>query len=339
MGIETIVQAHIPLAGSRQRPVFGLDLGAKSAWRSSMQKRSTLPQALIILALLFGIRFGPAAAEQVDLLLVLAADVSRSMDEEEWKLQRDGYYSALTNPRVVEAMRSGPNKRIALTYMEWSSEAYQRVLVEWRVIGDQHAAQDFADAMAEFPYVQGSWTSISSAIDFAAKLLDRCPHVAPRRVIDVSGDGRNNQGRDAWQARDDAVAKGITINGLPIINDRPNFPGPPELDLEKVYEREVIGGPGAFLIVAERFSNFSEAILAKLIKEVAWIPERGRWSIANEGSSPATSAAPVPPALRSHRMFTYRRSATVAPASLPGRAMTGQRVEAEYWSNVTSTSR
>jgi hypothetical protein len=229
-------------------------------------------RVLAILALLL-LPAGALAAEAVDLLLVLAVDVSRSIDEEEWRLQRDGYVNALTNPRVVDAMGSGPNQRIAICYMEWAGETYQRVLVDWRTVGNRQEAESFVAALAEFPYTPASWTSISGGIDYAVKLLDTAPSAAARRVIDVSGDGRNNHGRSAWLARDDAVKQGITINGLPVMNDRANFGRPAERDLDLYYEREVIGGPGAFMIAATDFKSFGEAILAKLIKEIAWRPE------------------------------------------------------------------
>jgi len=229
-------------------------------------------RALVILALLL-LPIGVLAAEAVDLLLVLAVDVSRSVDEDEWKLQRDGYVNALTNPRVVDAIMSGPNQRIAVSYVEWAGETYQRALVDWRIVGNRNEAEGFVAALAEFPYTPASWTSISGGIDYSVKLLQRAPFTAPRRVIDVSGDGRNNHGRAAWLARDDAVKQGIVINGLPIMNDRANFGRPAERDLDLYYEREVIGGPGAFIVAATDFNSFGQAILAKLIKKIAWTPE------------------------------------------------------------------
>jgi len=227
---------------------------------------------LAALALLF-LPACTLAAEAVDLLLVLAVDVSRSVDEDEWKLQRDGYVNALTNPRVVDAIMSGPNQRIAVSYVEWAGETYQRVLVDWRIVGNRNEAEGFVAALSEFPYTPASWTSISGGIDYSVKVLERAPFEAPRRVIDVSGDGRNNHGRAAWLARDDAVKLGIVINGLPIMNDRANFGRPAERDLDLYYEREVIGGPGAFIVAATDFSSFGQAILAKLIKEISWAPE------------------------------------------------------------------
>jgi hypothetical protein len=233
-------------------------------------------RALIVLAVLLAalpvLPQRSTAVEPTDLLLVLAVDVSRSIDQEEWKLQRDGYINALTNPRVIDAIQSGPNRRIAIAYLEWAGETYQRVLVDWRLVDGLTAAEAFVSALAEFPYTPASWTSISGGIDYSVKVLERAPFSAPRRVIDVSGDGRNNHGRPASFARDDAVKQGITINGLPIVNDRANFGRPAERDLDQYYEREVIGGPGAFLVLAVDFKSFGDAILSKLIKEIAWVP-------------------------------------------------------------------
>lgn len=224
---------------------------------------------LLVLLCRTGIVF---AMEPADLLLVIAVDVSRSIDEEEAKLQREGYVRALTNPRVIDAMQSGPQRRIAIAYVEWAGETYQRTVVDWRAVGDKASAEAFVAELDKTPWVSASWTSISGGIDYAVRMLDTSPFAAPRRVIDVSGDGRNNHGRPAAMARDAAVAKGITINGLPVINERVNFGRPAERDLDQYYEREVIGGPGAFLIVAVDFKSFGDAILAKLIKEIAWAP-------------------------------------------------------------------
>jgi hypothetical protein len=210
-----------------------------------------------------------AHAVPVDLELVLAIDVSRSVDPEEAKLQREGYIAALTHSRVLQAIRSGPNRRIAITYFEWAGTNFQRIVVPWTVIEDETTAQRFVEQIAASNYVSWSWTSISGAIDYAVPLFEDNGFEGTRRVIDVSGDGRNNQGRPAEFARDDAVARGITINGLPIVNDRANFGRPPEYDLEDYYRNAVIGGQGAFLVLAEDFSSFAGAILSKLIREVA----------------------------------------------------------------------
>ncbi|HEX9463165.1 MAG TPA: DUF1194 domain-containing protein [Alphaproteobacteria bacterium] len=215
----------------------------------------------------------PAAALPVDLQLVLAVDVSRSIDAEEARLQREGYLAALAHPQVLQAIRSGAFGRIAVTYVEWAGSSYQRTVVDWSVIDGDASARPFIEKLAEAAYMSRNWTSISGAIDYA---MDMFQHPAgfesTRRVIDISGDGRNNEGREADEARDEAVAAGVTINGLPIVNDRPNFGRPPEADLDIFYREHVIGGPGAFLIVAENFSSFASAILNKLIREIAGEP-------------------------------------------------------------------
>jgi hypothetical protein len=220
---------------------------------------------------------GPAlAAEEVDLLLVLASDVSRSVDAEKFKLQHDGYVATISDPRVIEAIRSGPHGRIAMCFVEWSGVEAQRVVIDWTVIDNAKAAQNFASQLDEAQRSFDDRTSISGGIDFAMTQLERAPFQARRRTIDVSGDGTNNSGRDVTTARDDAVAHGVTINGLVILSkpsespmawnaDHTNPPG----GLEAYYRNNVVGGPNSFVMVAENFQAFSQAILNKLIAEVA----------------------------------------------------------------------
>jgi hypothetical protein len=216
---------------------------------------------------------GPARAQmEVDLELILAADVSGSMDEEEAALQRRGYLDALINPRVIRAIQSGPHRRIALTYLEWAGPHWQKQLVGWTLIHDATSAQAFASAIAEEPVVTERRTSISAAIDYSMLLFAKSPFKSKRRVIDISGDGPNNRGRNVLLARAEALAQGVTINGLPIINDRPNpWGGLGPRNLDVYYQDNVIGGPGAFMIPALTFQNFGQAILAKLIREIAGI--------------------------------------------------------------------
>jgi hypothetical protein len=213
------------------------------------------------------------AGERVDLLLVLAADVSRSVDDPKFRLQRSGYASALENPRVIEAIRSGANRRIGVAYLEWSGVASQRVVVDWSLIGDEKSAREFGDRLLEAPRSCADRTSISGGIDFAMAQLERAPYEGLRRTIDVSGDGTNNSGRDVGAARDDAVAKGVTINGLVILSESPTPWNPehtnPPGGLANYYRRNVIGGPGAFVMVAENFKSFGNALINKLIAEIA----------------------------------------------------------------------
>ncbi len=173
-----------------------------------------------LLAVLATVMFiGPAiAAEQVDLLLVLASDVSRSVDAAKFKLQRDGYVAAISNPRVIEAIKSGPHGRIAICFIEWSGVGAQKVVIDWTVIDGTKTAQDFASQLDEAQRSFADRTSISGGIDFAMAQLEHAPFQAARRTIDVSGDGTNNSGRDVTAARDEALAQGVTINGLVILS-------------------------------------------------------------------------------------------------------------------------
>lgn len=215
----------------------------------------------------------PAQAETaVDLELVLAVDVSGSIDAEEARQQREGYIAAIRDPEVLAALERTFTGRIAVTYLEWSGAGEQRVLVPWMMVDGAGTAESFASALAEQPLSRGRWTSISGAIDIAASLFDGNGYQGERLVIDVSGDGANNSGRPVTDARDAAVAAGIVINGLPILNDRPQpfgMPTPMEQQLDRYYEEQVIGGPGSFLITARDFEDFRRAILNKLVREIA----------------------------------------------------------------------
>jgi hypothetical protein len=213
------------------------------------------------------------AADKVDLLLVLAADVSRSIDSAKFQLQRDGYAAAISDPRVLDAIRSGRNGRIGLTFVEWSGVGAQHVVIDWTEIGDEAAAKDFGDRLVETPRSFAGRTSISGAIEFAMARLANAPFDCVRRTIDISGDGTNNDGRDVAELRDQAVAKGITINGLVILSDTPLSWNPqhtnPPGGLDNYYRSNVIGGPGAFVRTAQDFNAFGQAIVAKMIAEVA----------------------------------------------------------------------
>src|SRR5215510_8454313 len=214
-------------------------------------------------------------AEEVDLLLVLSSDVSRSVDAPKFKLQRDGYASAIINPRVIQAIRSGALGKIAVSFVEWSGVGAQKIVIDWTIISDEASARDFSAQVIEAPRAFADRTSISGGIDFAMAQLSRAPFTSNRRTIDVSGDGTNNSGRDVVDARDEALAKGVTINGLVILSERPmswnaDHTNPPG-GLDNYYRNNVIGGPGAFVIVAEDFSSFGQAIINKLIAEIATV--------------------------------------------------------------------
>jgi uncharacterized protein DUF1194 len=213
------------------------------------------------------------AADDVDLLLVLAVDVSRSIDATKFQLQREGYAAAISDPHVLDAIRSGRAGRIGLTLVEWSGAGAQKVVVDWTAIGDADAAKGFGDRLLEAPRSFADRTSISGGIEFAMGQIDKAPYQSARHTIDVSGDGTNNAGRDVGQERDDAVAKGVTINGLPILSDNPMSWNPdhtnPPGGLANYYRNNVIGGPNAFVMVAENFNSFGQAIIKKMIAEVA----------------------------------------------------------------------
>ncbi|MEA2936375.1 MAG: hypothetical protein QOD74_3021 [Variibacter sp.] len=220
---------------------------------------------------------GHASAEDVDLLLVLASDVSRSVDAHKFQLQRDGYAAALANGSVLEAIKSGKQGRIAICFVEWSGVTAQKVVIDWTIVKDADTARQFADRLIEAPRSFAERTSISGAIDFSVSQLARAPHNSARKTIDVSGDGTNNSGRDVRVARDEAVAQDITINGLVILSDRPLSFNPehthPPGGLTNYYRENVMGGPGAFVMVAQDFQSFGKAILGKLIAEIAMVEQ------------------------------------------------------------------
>ena len=231
--------------------------------------RRTLLTASAALVAAPSISHAQTQPEPVDVLLVLAVDVSRSIDEDEARLQREGYRNAVSDPRVVEVVRRGMIGAIGLAYVEWAGFEFQQLVLPWTRIANQREADAWASALAEAPRSSLSWTSISGAIDFSRRTLAEAPFEGTRRVIDVSGDGVNNSGRPAEAARDEAVAQGIVINGLPIINDRPTFGRMPAIPLDQYFQQNVIGGPGAFMIVAEDFDAFGTAVRRKLIREIA----------------------------------------------------------------------
>jgi hypothetical protein len=236
--------------------------------------RPVLATALLAAAVLLVLT--PARAESVDVALVLAADVSRSVDDDEFKLQRQGYAAAVTNPRVLQSIAAGQHGAVAICFIEWSGPEEQQVVAEWTVVRDGETAAGFAATLLNAPRSFVGRTSISAALDFSRAYLGKTLVAADRRVIDVSGDGTNNSGRPVLEARDETVAAGVTVNGLAIINEHPN-PGyfahtqPPE-GLPEYYRQNVIGGPGAFLLVVQDFNSFGEAITNKLVNEIAGMP-------------------------------------------------------------------
>jgi hypothetical protein len=219
--------------------------------------------------------FAHAASEgpEVDLALVLAVDVSRSMDPDEQELQRQGFVEALRSPVVHKAIRSGVIGRIVVTYVEWSGETDQTIVVPWTIIDGSEGATRFAERLEGQPIGRMRRTSVSGAIDFGLRILGETGAEPLRRVIDISGDGPNSSGRDVTFARDEAVAQGVTINGLPIMLKRPSGFGDME-NLDLYYRDCVIGGQGAFIIPVRERSQFADAIRTKIVREIAGAPVR-----------------------------------------------------------------
>ncbi len=236
------------------------------------------------------------AAQKVDLELLLAVDVSGSVDEEEGRLQRQGYVSAFRAPEVIAAIRSGFQKRIAVAYIEWAGTDFQTDIIGWTLIHDETSAHAFAAELEKRPIQTGPYTSISGAIEYAMPLFAKNGFEAPRRVIDISGDGPNNSGRLVTLARQEAIAAGFTINGLPIANERPSrFGRLPMPNLDLYYRKCVIGGPRAFIVVAEDFKSFARAIRKKLVLEIAGrMPKERRAAAAvKKRRAIQTSAGPA----------------------------------------------
>ncbi|HEY7382751.1 MAG TPA: DUF1194 domain-containing protein [Beijerinckiaceae bacterium] len=210
---------------------------------------------------------GARADVEVDLALVIAVDISYSMDPEELALQRQGFADAFRSAVVHDAIRNGVLGRVAVIYMEWAGNWDQRVMVPWTVIENPDSARAFADKVAAVPVRRAQRTSISGAIDFGVGLLGQSAVDATRRVIDISGDGANNQGRVVTVARDEAVAQGIVVNGLPIMLKRPGYLDIPDLD---IYYRDcVIGGTGSFMVPVRHRDQFAQAIKTKIMREIA----------------------------------------------------------------------
>jgi hypothetical protein len=226
-------------------------------------------------ALAAALAWAPAAAADipVDLELVLAADGSGSIDNEELKFQREGYAEALAHPRVLAAIQSGFHKAIAVAYIEWGAPQSQHVIADWAVIRDEASARAFGRKLVESPRAAWGYNSISNAIDFSARLIDTNDYKGTRRVIDLSGDGPQIGGRPLEEVRREVVARGITINALVIETAGGALRGPGGITLAEHYERDVIGGAGAFIAVARERTRFPETVLRKLVLEIADLNE------------------------------------------------------------------
>jgi hypothetical protein len=214
-------------------------------------------------------------APSVDVELVIAVDISYSMDLDELAVQREGYAQAIVSKDFLQALKSGPHSKVAVTYFEWSASSDQKIIMPWRVIDGPETADAVANEIMQTPIRRGSRTSISGAINFAMPLFDENPYRGLRRVIDISGDGPNNNGVPVTGARDAALEKGITINGLPIMVKEPSYSTMDIDNLDWYYEDCVIGGPGSFVVAIKDREKFKEAIRSKLVLEVArQTPER-----------------------------------------------------------------
>lgn len=229
-----------------------------------------------------------SADAEVDVELVLAVDISQSMDRDEQEVQRAGYVSALTSREVLAAIRDGPTGRIAITYFEWSGVGEHFTVAEWSIIQDEATAAAFAARIAEAPLRQMQRTSIFSALEKSAELIASNEYQGLRKVIDISGDGPNNQGGTVTQMRDKVISAGITINGLPLMMKSETSAWQAMLHLDHYYEDCVIGGPGAFAIPVRSKEAFAEAVRMKLVLEIAGlmddqpqvIPAAGRKTVS-----------------------------------------------------------
>ncbi len=231
--------------------LFALLLGAGVAGPAAAQSQAPAPRTI------------PAQTD-VSVALVLAVDTSGSVSMDRFELQKRGYAAAFRNPQVLNAIRSLGTQSIAVTMFQWTGPFLHVVVADWMLIKDAPSAEAFAAAIDAAPRkLFGGGTSISGAIDHARTLLEQSPYKGARRIIDVSGDGSNNSGRPAAMARDEAVADGIGINGLPILTVEPG--------LDHYYFTNVIGGPGAFMVPVANYDNFADAVLKKLINEIAWL--------------------------------------------------------------------
>jgi uncharacterized protein DUF1194 len=225
---------------------------------------------LAALVLLLALPANAQDKKEVDLALAMAIDISGSIDPDEAKLQREGYVMAFRDPVIVKAILGGANGRIAVAYYEWSDAWVQRLLIDWTLLDSEASIAAFANRLANAPISISRRTSISGAIRYAIPLFGRSPYEAGRKVLDISGDGSNNDGGLVTDQRHEALKERIVINGLPIMNDRPNpFGFPSEADLDKYYLHCVTGGPRSFVEVARNFEDFPRAVRKKLLQEVA----------------------------------------------------------------------
>ncbi|MGI9410072.1 MAG: DUF1194 domain-containing protein [Hyphomicrobiaceae bacterium] len=254
----------------------------------------------LVIALLSMLLWTPAQArkwqpvEFVDLELILAVDVSRSMNARRLQLQREGYVAAFRDPEVIRAIKSGPQGRVAVTYVEWSGSDSQTTIVPWRVIGSADDANAFANDLEQSPTSRTRRTSISAMLNKAQNIFESSGVRALRRVVDVSGDGPNNSGPPVVKARNDLIRTGVVINGLPILSEPDEGPGyMVKVDLDDYYRDCVIGGPGSFYIPVSSMQNFAKAIRMKLIREIAAAPKSAMPGVPRQVDYQPAAASPL----------------------------------------------
>jgi len=256
--------------------------GTIPSGRSAVSRRltrRTIVGGLAATGTLSGSLSSRAEPDDVDLLLVLAADISRSVDERKFRLQRQGYAAALTHPRVIKAIGSGEHGRIGLCFVEWSGPSAQIVILDWTAIASAEDAARVARTVLDTPRTFMERTAIGAAVEYSVTQLARAPFKATRKVIDVSGDGTNTNGLDPGSARETAKAADVIINGIVILSETPLPQNPmhthPPGGLLKYYEDNVIVGPGSFALPAEGFEAFGDSLISKLVKEISESPEAG----------------------------------------------------------------
>lgn len=252
---------------------------------------SLLISFMLIVALALSASFTtPAKADmytEVDVELILAVDISQSMDEDEQRIQREGYLAALTSDEVLRTIEYGPIGRIAVSYVEWGGEAHQTVVADWQIVEDLATAQAFASKIIEAPINQDNRTSISSALLFSAMHMENNTYEGIRKVIDISGDGPNNQGGGVVATRDAVISQGIIINGLPLMVNKEAQAWAHLRHLDHYYEDCVIGGPGAFAIPVHGMDEFEDAIRMKLILEIAGLTDSPYGTVMKANGRPA----------------------------------------------------
>jgi len=232
--------------------------------------RALKPAAGAMIAALLFTCLPLKAQERIDVALVLAVDVSRSMSYEELRIQRQGYASAIASPEVIRAIGQGAYRRIAITMFEWAGNFHSREILGWTLVESPADAAAIAAQLLEGNSAGARRTSISGAIQHGTRLFDSLPYLADRHVIDISGDGPNNQGLPVTEARDEALKQGITINGLPMMT-RGGLGSQFNIDdLDEYYRRCVIGGPGSFVVPVNAWDQFAEAVRRKLVLEIGY---------------------------------------------------------------------